>query len=66
MELGHCNEPMPTLCGGCDRQPTIEERLLGRKEKLTRELADVTAALEALQANPEILKVMCLITKVNY
>ena len=56
----------PMLSGGCDSEPTIEERLLRKKLSLERDLKDVNAALEALQANPEILKVMCLITKVRY
>jgi hypothetical protein len=60
---------------GCDaqvpmgtglRNATIEDRLLARKQSLTRDLADVNAALDALQANPEVLKVLCLISKVNY
>ena len=56
--------PDPTAT--IDRSPTVEERLLRRKSDLELQLKDVTAALEALQANPEILKIMCLISKVNY
>lgn len=47
-------------------QPTIEDRLLRRKNQLEADLTDVNAALEALQSNPEVLKIMCLISKVNY
>ncbi len=46
--------------------PSIEDRLLQRKSNLESDLKDVNAALEALQANPEVLKIMCLISKVNY
>ena len=49
-----------------DRQPTVEERLLDRKMRLEGDLKDINAALEALHSNPEILKVLCLISKVNY
>lgn len=45
---------------------TIEQRLIQKQQCLKRELHEVTEALEALQANPEILKVMSLISKVNY
>ncbi len=48
------------------RQPSIEDRLLQQKNRLEANLADVNAALEALQANPEVMKIMCLISKVNY
>lgn len=69
MEIGYVNSknqcyPDPTAT--IDRSPTVEERLLRRKSDLELQLKDVTAALEALQANPEILKIMCLISKVNY
>lgn len=48
------------------QMPSIEDRLLQRKAALERDLKDVSAALEALQENPEVLKIMCLISKVNY
>ena len=69
MEIGYgdniknqvsCDTPMRNI------QPTIEDRLLRRKAQLEADLADVNNALEALQANPEVLKIMCLISKVNY
>ncbi len=46
--------------------PSIEDRLIQRKSQLERDLKDVNEALNALQANPEVLKIMCLISKVNY
>lgn len=52
--------------GSSLRNATIQERLLARKQSLTRDLADVNAALDALHANPEVLKVLCLISKVGY
>ena len=70
MEIGYSgNQPVETtgsLCDGRRIQPTIEERLLRRKHDLESNLKDVNEALEALQANPEVLKIMCLISKVNY
>jgi hypothetical protein len=66
MDLLNSNQCVDVPSSGRCIQPTIEERLLDRKERLTRDLADVNAALEGLKANPEILKVMCLISKVNY
>lgn len=47
-------------------QPSIEDRLIQQKNMLESRLKDVNAALEALQSNPEVLKIMCLISKVNY
>ena len=69
MEIGYGNQRNEVSCVpsiGRDVQPTIEERLLRRKSQLEADLADVNNALEALQANPEVLKIMCLISKVNY
>lgn len=70
MELNYggvqANVPSFSARIGRDVQPTVEERLLIRKACLEGDLKDVNAALEALQANPELLKVMCLISKVNY
>jgi len=68
MEIGYRGETqcVPSGLGGKIIQPTIEERLIQRKNALESDLKDVTDALEALQANPEVLKIMCLISKVNY
>ena len=60
---GTCESPQALVR---NIQPSIEERLLRRKNQLEGDLKDVNVALEALQANPEILKIMCLISKVNY
>lgn len=69
MELGmsaQCNT-VPSMDIGCrNTMPTVEERLLRRKSDLESQLEDINNALSALQANPEVLKIMCLISKVNY
>lgn len=46
--------------------PSVEERLLRRKTDLEAQLEDINNALTALQSNPEVLKILCLISKVNY
>ena len=51
---------------GILRQASIEERLINKKSRLEYELKEVTEALGALQANPEVLKVLCLISKIGY
>lgn len=66
MEIGYGSESKMPMCDSRMTQPTVEERLLRRKADLEAQLKDINSALEALQANPEILKVMCLISKVNY
>ena len=49
-----------------ERTPSIEERLNQRRERLTHELRDVEAAIEALRQNPEVMKVINLISKAGY
>jgi len=49
----------PKQC--CDND--ILTRLQSRKRGLERDLADTTAALEALEKNPEVSKVLVLLTK---
>ena len=67
MEIGYVGNTqcVPSLDSQIN-QPTIEQRLLQKKSRLEADLADINNALEALQANPEVLKIMCLISKVNY
>lgn len=60
-----CDEPFQTPVGML-KQATIEERLINKKSRLEHELKEVNEALEALQANPEITKVLCLISKIGY
>lgn len=68
MEIGYGGDCKVASIDGLGRniQPSIEDRLLRRKAQLEADLQDVSNALEALQANPEVLKIMCLISKVNY
>lgn len=68
MEISYSEQQNVPMVDGPGRmvQPTIEDRLLRRKQQLEADLADINAALDALQANPEVLKIMCLISKVNY
>ena len=64
MELANCGSDRPMSIS--TKEISIEERLINRKMSLESDLEDVNNALEALQKNPEILKVMCLISKVRY
>ena len=68
MELGYGGQEItsPSIGLGKCITPSIEDRLLQKKMRLEQDLKDTNAALEALQANPEILKIMVLISKVNY
>ena len=38
----------------------------GEQMKLRKIEEDINEAIDALEANPEVLKIMCLISKVNY
>lgn len=57
---------------GCGAQanapynPTLRERLIAQKADLTQRLANVTNAIEALDANPNFEQVLDVIGKVNY
>ena len=56
-----------TCCDGPKHiNPSITERLTGRKNRLIHELAQVEAALNALNDHPEVQKVMDLVAKINY
>lgn len=48
------------------RRPTMTETLRERKAQLERQLAEVTAALVALESNPEVQKVLDLLQKVRH
>lgn len=48
------------------KMPTVVDRLTQRKFQLQSSLKDVTEALEALEANPEVMKIINLVSKVNY
>lgn len=67
MEIGYGSDAKMQQTIGCrDVQPTIEDRLLRRKNQLEADLKDVNDALDGLKANPEVATVLRLISKVNY
>lgn len=43
--------------------PTIQNNLLSRKKRLEEDLANVNAALKALEENPKMLEVLELLAK---
>lgn len=45
----------------CKGESTVRDQLDRKKVNLTRQLAEVSAALEALDANPEIERVLTLV-----
>ena len=47
----------------CEIQNTVTDRLQNQKRQLESKLADVNAALAALEANPEVCKVLTLVGK---
>ena len=54
--------PMGQAC--CEpRRTSVHETLQNKKETLTRALADVQAAIDALDANPEVSKVLELLAR---
>ncbi len=65
-------EIMNTQCEPCSttvgmlKKETIEERLINKKSRLEYELKEVNEALEGLQANPGVNKVLNLISKIGY
>jgi dienelactone hydrolase len=46
--------------------PTLRERLTAQQGRLTQQLADVTAAIEALDKNPNFEQVLDVIGKAQY
>ena len=44
---------------------SIKERLQSKQARLEKQLADTNAALEAMEANPEVAKVMELVMKAS-
>jgi len=49
---------------GCLRQPSVTERLKMRKDGLEKELADVNAALDALQKSPAVAAIFDQVSRV--
>lgn len=62
---GHCGEPVPTTdCKVKTYQPTLTERLKREQADLSDRLAEINAALSALEANPQVQAVLDLVQKV--
>lgn len=57
-----CEQPVAKCC---DVTPTMEQSLSEKRQRLTNQLKDLDAAIEALKANPGITSVLELIRKVN-
>lgn len=61
--------PVPEPCcetkAVCAASETLQQRLAYRHKKLTEELADVEAALEAMTKNPEVTDVINKISRVS-
>jgi len=56
VQEAQCERLMP-------RQVTVRENLENKRDKLRTSLADVDAALDALDANPEVSKVLELLAR---
>lgn len=52
--------------GGSSYQPTLRERLTSQQQSLTKKLADIEAAIEALDKNPNFEEVLDVIGKAQY
>ena len=56
-------------CGtlaGSPYQPTLRERLTSQHDRLTKQLADIGAAIDALDKNPNFEEVLNVIGKAQY
>jgi len=69
MEIGYGDSRGVSECNpssGRVVNPTVKERLIERKNSPEGDLKDINNALEALEKNPEITRVLGLISKVRY
>jgi len=57
------NEICESTSVTCDVHNTVTDRLQNEKRRLESKLSDVNAALAALEANPEVCKVLTLVGK---
>lgn len=64
MDLNYYDSPKSVCQTGECRRPSLQERLENQKADLEANLVRVNAALDALKANPEVTKVLELISKV--
>jgi hypothetical protein len=57
--------PMPYTSSEISKcQPTLTERIKRERDEVAARLADLDAALQALEASPEVKKVLDLVQKV--
>lgn len=59
--MDSCEQLQPIAA--CEVANTVTDRLANEKRRLESKLADVSAALDALNANPEVAKVLTLVGK---
>jgi len=50
--------------GMVSSRPTMKDKLLGKKQRYEKQLKEVNDALEALRENPEIERVLNVVSKV--
>ena len=62
----HENYPAEATAKGCIdiHRPTLTERLKDERQGLATRLAELDAALAALESNPEVQKILDLVQKV--
>lgn len=53
-----------TELGMVNSRPTMKDKLLGKKQRYAKQLQEVNDALEALNENPEIERVLNVVSKV--
>lgn len=53
------------VMGGCDRNPTMTERLHMQRDDLKNRLTQVEEAIDALESNPEVARAVDAISKVG-
>lgn len=59
--IGGCCESLKS----CEVENAISDRLLNRKKRLEMQLDEVNKALDALQKNPEIQRVLDLVARAS-
>lgn len=61
------NEPVPMSCTSelNKYQPTLTERIKRERDEAAARLADLDAALQALETNPQVKAVLDLVQKVS-
>ena len=62
------NDYIEPLCEVATKElvkPEIKEGLLDRKNKIEKQLADINAAIDALNKNPEVARLLELVGKAS-